>query len=105
MGQPQQQLQQKPKPQETKPQASQVVTAAQLKMRLAELQTLDHDKQRQILGEMLFPKIQAITPELAPKITGMLIDLEVPEVIELLEDNNMLQERIQEAKELLEGTA
>jgi polyadenylate-binding protein len=105
MGQPQQSNQLKPKPQETKPQASQVVTAAQLKMRLAELQTLDHDKQRQILGEMLFPKIQAITPELAPKITGMLIDLEVPEVIELLEDNNMLQERIQEAKELLEGTA
>jgi len=86
---------------ENKP-VSAVVTAAQLKSRIQELLGLDHDKQRQILGEMLFPKIQQVTPELAPKITGMLIDLDVQEVIELLEDNELLKERIAEATELLQ---
>jgi polyadenylate-binding protein len=104
-GQPIQQqppVQQKPKVPEQKP-VAQHITAQQLKLRMQELMGLDHDKQRQILGEMLFPKIQALSPELAPKITGMLIDLEVQEVIELLEDTALLQERIEEARELLTG--
>jgi polyadenylate-binding protein len=102
-GQQQQQPRQQ-KPVEMKP-VSAVVTAAQLKSRIEELLKLDHDKQRQILGEMLFPKIQQVTPDLAPKITGMLIDLDVQEVIELLEDQALLNERIEEAKELLAQSA
>jgi len=100
-GQQRPQQPQKKQPEPPKPIVSSVITPQQLKQRLADLLNMDHEKQRQILGEMLFPKIQQITPELAPKITGMLIDLEVPEVIELLEDPALLQERIEEAKELL----
>jgi len=39
-----------------------------------------------ILGEMLFPHIKELTTnELAPKITGMLIDFDVFEVSDIVE--------------------
>jgi hypothetical protein len=56
---------------------------------------------------MLFPKIKALlkgNDENAPKITGMLIDFEVFEVsdiIEFLESNEALMERVKEAEELI----
>ena len=40
-------------------------------------------QQKQMLGELIFPKIQAIQPELAGKITGMLLEMENPELINL----------------------
>jgi len=47
---------------------------------------LDKDKQRNILGELLFPKIKAAAGDaIAPKITGMLIDLDVLEISEIIE--------------------
>jgi polyadenylate-binding protein len=81
------------------------VTVQSLKTKLNEFLALDEDKQRQILGELLFPLIRARAPEnLAPKITGMLIDLsvlEVTEILEFLEDPELLAERVSEASELL----
>lgn len=56
---------------------------------------------------MLFPKIKALlksNDENAPKITGMLIDFEVFEVsdiIEFLESDEALLERVKEAEELI----
>ena len=53
---------------------------------------------------MLYPKIAIKEPEFAPRITGMLTDLnvfEVIEILELLEDPIALDEKIEEAKELL----
>lgn len=40
-------------------------------------------QQKQILGENLFPKIQAIQPELAGKVTGMLLEMDNAELINL----------------------
>lgn len=40
-------------------------------------------QQKQILGEMIFPKIQAINSELAGKITGMLLEMDNAELINL----------------------
>jgi len=61
----------------------------------------DQDKQRSILGELLFPKIKAQLKsnqvENAPKITGMLIDFdvfEVSDIIEFLESDSQLLERV-----------
>jgi polyadenylate-binding protein len=100
-----------PKPQPQQQQAPQstasVVNVSSLKTKLNEFLGQSQDKQRQILGELLFPKVRARTTEvMAPKITGMLIDLsvlEVAEILEFLEDESLLNERIQEAKELIES--
>jgi polyadenylate-binding protein len=81
------------------------ITVNNLRSKLSEFLALDPDKQRQILGELLFPLIRAhSTPDVAPKITGMLIDLsvlEVTEILEFLEDPELLAERVEEAKGLL----
>jgi len=54
-------------------------------------------QQKQIIGENLFPKIQAIHPELAGKITGMLLEMDNNELIGLFEDDNALNAKVQEA--------
>ncbi|KAH8884612.1 polyadenylate binding protein [Thozetella sp. PMI_491] len=54
-------------------------------------------QQKQILGENLFPKIQAIQPELAGKITGMLLEMDNAELINLLEDESALHAKVNEA--------
>lgn len=43
----------------------------------------DSAQQKQILGEMIFPKIQAINGELAGKITGMLLEMDNAELVNL----------------------
>jgi polyadenylate-binding protein len=40
-------------------------------------------QQKQVLGEHIFPKIQALQPELAGKITGMLLEMDNTELINL----------------------
>ena len=40
-------------------------------------------QQKQMLGELIFPKIQALQPELAGEITGMLLEMENSELINL----------------------
>jgi len=49
-----------------------------LKQRMNEFKLLDPQKQRNILGEIVFPMVEKeCYPNNAPRITGMLIDLEV----------------------------
>jgi polyadenylate-binding protein len=59
------------------------------------------EHQKQIIGEALYPKIIAQEgiqdPELAGKITGMLLDMEVPELLALAEDDAALKARVEEA--------
>ena len=66
---------------------------------------LSEDKQREILRNLLFPLIQKHTDEVtAPKIMGMLIDFtafDVVDILEFLENENVLRERIGKAKELI----
>ncbi|KAE8418209.1 hypothetical protein BDV36DRAFT_254808 [Aspergillus pseudocaelatus] len=54
-------------------------------------------QQKQMLGEALYPKIQAQQPELAGKITGMLLEMENTELLTLLEDEEALRAKVDEA--------
>jgi polyadenylate-binding protein len=49
----------------------------------SQLAAVSPQQQKQLLGEALFPKIQAMQPELAGKITGMLLEMENPELVNL----------------------
>jgi len=80
------------------------MTVHTLKNKVGEFLALDQNKQRQILGELLFPQIQPLAGEHAPRITGMLIDLsvlEITEILDFLENPDLLKERVEEAKELI----
>lgn len=46
-------------------------------------QSNNPQQQKQMLGELIFPKIQAIQPELAGKITGMLLEMDNAELVNL----------------------
>jgi len=54
-------------------------------------------QQKQMLGEALYPKIYDTQPELAGKITGMLLEMENAELIGLLSNSEALNSKVQEA--------
>jgi len=59
-------------------------------------------QQKQMIGERLFPLVMQSQPELAAKITGMLLEMDNSELILLLESPEALQQKIQEAIVVLE---
>lgn len=60
------------------------------------------EERKQILGENLFSRIRAVEPDKAPKITGMLLEsLDFQELMGLLESQEALQEKIDEAVAVL----
>merc|ERR1711963_758704 len=58
-------------------------------------------QQKQMIGERIFPKIQHREPKLAGKITGMLLEMDNMELLHLLEDENALMLKINEALQVL----
>lgn len=56
-----------------------------------------HVQQKQMLGERLFPLIQRHQPELAGKVTGMLLEMDNTELLLLLESPEALVQKIDEA--------
>ncbi|KAK2568064.1 E3 ubiquitin-protein ligase UBR5 [Acropora cervicornis] len=56
---------------------------------------------RQSLGERLYPRVHALQPALASKITGMLLDLSPAQLLLLLASEDTLKQRVDEAVELL----
>lgn len=68
-----------------------------------ELAALPTEKERkQRIGESLYPMVYQAQPELAPKITGMLLEMDNSEIIELLASPPLLDKKIQEALEVLQ---
>ena len=53
-------------------------------------------EQKQMLGERLFPLIQRMFPDLAGKITGMLLEIDNAELVHMLEDQNSLKGKVQQ---------
>ncbi len=66
------------------------------------LANLDDTEQKQLLGETMYPMIEAVQPELAGKITGMLLEMQVGEVVAMLNSQDELLGRIAEALDVLE---
>ncbi|OTA89283.1 hypothetical protein M434DRAFT_53531, partial [Hypoxylon sp. CO27-5] len=60
-------------------------------------QSSNPQQQKQMLGELIFPKIQALQPDLAGKITGMLLEMDNSELVNLIEDDNSLRAKVDEA--------
>ncbi|KAI7898721.1 uncharacterized protein BX663DRAFT_523881 [Cokeromyces recurvatus] len=59
------------------------------------------EAQKQMLGERLYPLINAQQPEFAGKITGMLLEMDNGELLNLLEDHKALETKIAEAMDVL----
>jgi len=60
-------------------------------------------EQKQILGEHLYPLISQLCKEdMVGKITGMMLEMENSELLVLLDNPDMLQERVQEASNVLQ---
>jgi polyadenylate-binding protein len=57
--------------------------------------------QKQMLGERLFPLIESMYPNLAGKITGMLLEIDNSELLHMLEHNESLKSKVEEAVAVL----
>lgn len=76
-----------------------------LKNNLDEFNAMSQADKKNILGTLMYSKVNGVAAKnLVPKITGMLIDLDVlgvPEIIEILSDDEILRERIEEATKII----
>lgn len=82
----------------TRPQASPSMQPA---LTAAALANAGPEEQKQMLGEAIYPKIAASNPELAGKLTGMILELPVSELLHLLEDSEALDAKVSEALDVL----
>lgn len=58
-------------------------------------------EQKQMLGERLFPLIEPMYPSIAGKITGMLLEIDNSELVHMLEHNESLKAKVDEAVAVL----
>lgn len=68
-----------------------------------ELAAAAPQQQKQMIGEKIFPLVQARQPKLAGKITGMLLEMDNVELLHLLESPEALDSKIAEALEVLKA--
>jgi polyadenylate-binding protein len=59
--------------------------------------------QKQMLGEKIFPLIARLQPEMAGKITGMMLEMDNSELLILLEAPDQLKMKVDEALRVLEA--
>merc|ERR1719217_1119314 len=58
--------------------------------------------QKQMLGTKLYPRVAKYQPELAGKVTGMMLEMDNSELLILLESENQLKNKVDEALRVLE---
>jgi polyadenylate-binding protein len=62
----------------------------------------DPQTQKNMIGERLYPLVYGQQPQLAPKITGMLLEMDNAELLGLLEDPDGLRSKVDEALTVLQ---
>ncbi|KAK4491119.1 hypothetical protein RD792_001843 [Penstemon davidsonii] len=62
-------------------------------------------EQRTMLGENLYPLVEQLEPEMAAKVTGMLLEMDQTEVLHLLESPEALRGKVGEAMEVLRNVS
>ena len=60
------------------------------------------EEQKNALGERLYSKIMELNPTQAAKITGMLLEMETGEILNVLEDQRLLMSKVNEAVTVLQ---
>ncbi|XP_067904975.1 embryonic polyadenylate-binding protein-like [Heterodontus francisci] len=60
-------------------------------------------EQKQMLGERLYPLIHGLHPALAGKITGMLLEIDNSELLHMLESQESLRSKVEEAVAVLQA--
>jgi polyadenylate-binding protein len=86
-----------PPPQQVPPPASESALTA------SALASASPEQQKNMIGERLYPLIHASQPDLAGKITGMLLEMDNSELLHLLESPEALNSKITEALQVLEA--
>jgi polyadenylate-binding protein len=69
----------------------------------AQLAKANTNEQKQILGEKLFPLISSQYPDLAGKVTGMLLEIDNSELLLMLEQPEQLKSKVDEAVNVLKS--
>ncbi|XP_052861447.1 uncharacterized protein LOC128268409 [Anopheles cruzii] len=67
------------------------------------LHVVDRAEQKRILGECLFTAIKAICPQLADKVTGMLVELNNTDILDMLEHPETLKKKVNAAFAVLQS--
>lgn len=81
--------------------AAPAAAAAPAPLTLDTLSSQKAEVQKQIIGERLYPLIANKQPELAGKLTGMLLEMDNGELLHLLESPESLDEKINEGLQVL----
>ena len=87
-------------PQQMPPQPA-LIQQGQEPLTASALASASNAEQKQMLGERLFPLIQSTHQDQAGKITGMLLEMDNSELLHLLEDQNALSAKVNEAVKVL----
>lgn len=67
-----------------------------------DLANMTPEEQKNALGERLYVRIQEINPQQAAKITGMLLEMDTPEILNVLEERSTLLAKVEEAVAVLQ---
>merc|ERR1712048_662977 len=85
------------------PQAQQQQMMSEGALTASALASASPEMQKNMIGERLYPLIHQSQPDLAGKITGMLLEMDNSELLHLLESPDALNAKISEALQVLEA--
>lgn len=74
---------------------------SQTSLTIKALAAAPEEQKKQMIGEHIFPLIKKVKPTLAGKITGMLLEMDNGELLHLIESEEALREKIDEAMQVL----